>query len=64
MKTEEYVNEMQSVSVNNLIVDLAGQASVLASGLNSKMKRLQRSIWAIYAELTIIAFLLILYVLK
>ncbi|BCR05641.1 hypothetical protein DESUT3_27100 [Desulfuromonas versatilis] len=64
MKTEEYVNAMQSASVNDLIVDLAGQTSVLASGLNSKMKRLQRSIWAIYAELTIIAVLLILYVLK
>ncbi|WP_318557313.1 Pycsar system effector family protein [Geobacter anodireducens] len=64
MKTDEYVNAMQSVSVDNLIVDLAGQASVLAFGLNKKMKRLQRGIWAIYAELTIIAILLILYVLK
>ena len=64
MKPEEYVNAMQSISVNDLIADLARQASVLAFGLKSKMERLQRSIWAVYAELTIIAILLILYLLN
>lgn len=64
MKPEEYVTAMQSISVNDLIADLAGQASVLAFGLKSKMERLQRSIWAVYAELTIIAILLILYLLN
>jgi hypothetical protein len=64
MKKEEYFIAMQSVPVTKLIDDLAGQASVLAFSLKSKMKRLQRSIWAIYAELTIIAILLILYVFK
>jgi len=57
----KYVNAMQLVSSKELIDDLANQASVLAVGLNSKMKRLQLSIWAIYAELLIIALMLILY---
>lgn len=64
MKPEEYLNAMYSLSIYDLIVDLAGQASILAFALKLKMKRLQISIWAIYAELTLIAIMLILYLLN
>ncbi|MEN6488899.1 MAG: Pycsar system effector family protein [Smithella sp.] len=64
MKPEDYVAAMQSTSVNDLIADLARQASVLAFGLKSKMERLQKSIRAIYAELVIIAIMLIIYTLN
>jgi len=64
MKPDVYANAMQSISVSDLLGDLAGQASALAFGLKSKMERLQKSIWAIYAELMTIAILLILYALN
>ena len=64
MKSEEYLNAMYSFSIYDLIVDLAGQASILAFALKLKMRRLQLSIWAIYAELTLIAIMFIVYLLN
>ena len=61
LKPHAYIDAMSSVSSKELVDDLANQASVLAVGLNAKMRRLQQSIWAIYAELLMIALMLILY---
>lgn len=58
---QEYVNAIQAASSGDLIKDLAHQASTLAVGLEMKMRRLQKSIWAIYAELVSIALLVILF---
>lgn len=59
-EAQEYANSIQAASSNDLIEDLAQQTSTLAIGLDKKMRRLQQSIWAIYAELVSIALLIIL----
>lgn len=59
---QEYASAIQAASSVDLIEDLAHQASTLAVGLEMKMRRLQKSIWAIYAELISIALLVILFV--
>lgn len=59
--SQDYLKAVQTTSVDVIIEDLAQQASTLATGLDAKMRRLQKSIWAIYAELAVIAILLVLY---
>lgn len=59
--SQDYLKAVQTASADDIIEDLAQQASTLASGLDAKMRRLQKSIWAIYAELAVIAILLVLY---
>lgn len=59
---QTYANEVRAASSAELIEDLAHQASTLATGLDKKMRRLQKSIWAIYLELVAIALLVILLV--
>jgi len=61
---KEYLKSVSNASVDDLIEDLAQQASTLAIGLNGKMLRLQKSIWVIYLELVVIALLLTLYLCK
>ncbi|MBI5656423.1 MAG: hypothetical protein HZC44_06220 [Geobacter sp.] len=58
---QEYTSSIQAVSSSDLIEELAQQASTLAVGLEKKMRRLQKSIWAIYGELVSIALLVILF---
>jgi hypothetical protein len=56
----EYLKAIQGASTDDLIEDLAQQASTLAVGLDAKMRHLQKSITAIYVELCAIALLVLL----
>lgn len=58
---QEYASTIRAASSDDLIEDLAHQSATLAVGLEKKMRRLQKSIWAIYAELVSIALLVILF---
>jgi hypothetical protein len=59
MGGQGYFENLNKVTFEELIADLSGQASILASALKSKMLKMRRSIEAITFSLIIILFLII-----
>jgi len=59
--SSEYLTEVKMASALTFLEDLAAQASVLALGLDKKMRHLQYSINAIFIELALVFVLLCMH---
>jgi hypothetical protein len=59
MSGREYFENLDRVTIKELVADLSGQAVILAGGLQNKMLRMRRSIEAITFTLVLILVLVI-----
>ena len=64
MGAKEYLEYLKSKTIEELSTDLAEQATILASGLIQKMRKMRQSINAIIFNLALIMLLIILRVVK
>jgi hypothetical protein len=62
LTSQDYFNRLENSSYEDLIKDLAEQATILASGLNKKMIDMRHSIEATITSLTLILLLVFLQV--